>query len=107
MKATMILTRDMNEVSKLFRLMIFNVLKGNRDDHAKNFSFLCRDGVWILSPAYDLVPSDGFNGNHCTTINGKGNPSRDDLITSGEQAGMPKKLANSIYEEMISLLEIC
>jgi serine/threonine-protein kinase HipA len=106
MKATMILTRDMNEVSKLFKLMVFNVLKGNRDDHAKNFSFLCRDGVWSLSPAYDLVPSDGFNGNHCTTINGKGNPSRDDLITSGEQAGMTKKLANSIYEEMISLLEI-
>ena len=27
-----------------------------------------------LSPAYDLLPSSGFNGYHTTTINGKGEP---------------------------------
>ena len=33
-----------------------NVLANNRDDHAKNFSFLLdARNKWVLSPAYDLV----------------------------------------------------
>ena len=35
-KVTMVLTKDVNEAYKMFRLMIFNVLTGNKDDHAKN-----------------------------------------------------------------------
>jgi serine/threonine-protein kinase HipA len=100
MKATLILTRNMEEVSKMFRLMVFNVLKGNKDDHAKNFSFIYKDGTWGLSPAYDLVPSDGFNGNHCTTINGKGNPELKDIHEAAENAGFPRKQALSIYDEI-------
>ncbi|GHV42437.1 hypothetical protein FACS1894187_24670 [Synergistales bacterium] len=55
MKATLALTRDFREVEKLFRLMCFNVLAHNHDDHVKNFSFLYDDGKWSLAPAYDLV----------------------------------------------------
>ena len=40
--------------------MCFNVLIENKDDHAKNFAFIYEDG-WRLSPAYDLLPSIGFN----------------------------------------------
>ncbi len=104
MKATMILTRNMDEVIKIYRLMVFNVFKGNKDDHAKNFSFLYSDSAWHLSPAYDLVPADGFNGNHCTTINGKGNPDRQDVFETAENGGLSGKLAKSIYDEMISIL---
>jgi len=84
------------------RLMVFNVLSGNKDDHAKNFSFLFKNGIWHLSPAYDLVPNDGFNGNHCTTINGKGNPEREDMLEAAENAGFPKKKAQLIYDEIYS-----
>ncbi|MFA6126430.1 MAG: type II toxin-antitoxin system HipA family toxin [Bacteroidales bacterium] len=104
MKATLVLTRNMEEVSKVFRLMVFNVLKGNKDDHAKNFSFLFKDGTWGLSPGYDLVPSDGFNGNHCTTINGKGNPDLNDMLTVAENVGFLKKRALSIHEELSAIL---
>src|SRR5690606_27664323 len=38
-KAAAVLTRDMREAQKMFRLAAFNVLSHNRDDHAKNFSF--------------------------------------------------------------------
>jgi len=100
MKATMILTRNMEDVARMYRLMVFNVLAGNKDDHAKNFSFLFKDGTWGLSPAYDLVPSDGFNGNHCTSINGKGNPDLADILEAAENAGFPKKRAQAIYDEM-------
>jgi len=34
------LTKDINEVKKLFRLAVLNLFTHNRDDHAKNFSFM-------------------------------------------------------------------
>lgn len=36
------------------RMQIFNMLVGNSDDHAKNFSLLSDDG-WKLAPAYDII----------------------------------------------------
>ena len=33
-------THSIEELWKIYRLMCFNVLIGNRDDHAKNFSFI-------------------------------------------------------------------
>jgi len=66
--------------------MVFNVLARNVDDHAKNFSFcMTPDGVWRLSPAYDLTYSVDINApaymnRHSMTINGKNeNISREDL----------------------------
>ncbi len=104
MKATSVLTRNIEEVAKVYRLMVFNVLCGNKDDHAKNFSFLFKNQSWQFAPAYDLVPSDGFNGNHATTINGKGNPGIQDLIDAGTNAGFPEKRAKLIYDEIARLL---
>jgi Uncharacterized protein related to capsule biosynthesis enzymes len=74
LKLTLNLTKDMEQVAEMFRLMVFNILISNRDDHAKNFSFQWINGAWKLSPGYDLLPSSGFNGYHTTTINGKGEP---------------------------------
>lgn len=100
MKAAFYLTRSIIEVKKLFRLMVFNVLTFNRDDHAKNFSFLYKNSEWVCSPAYDLVYSSGFNNNHSTTINGKGNPDREDVLKAGVDAGLERKVCEHIYEEV-------
>lgn len=49
---------DYGDKEQLFRMMVFNVLGGNIDDHDKNFSFLMdRQGRWSLAPAYDMVYS--------------------------------------------------
>ncbi|MGL5893104.1 MAG: type II toxin-antitoxin system HipA family toxin, partial [Bacteroidales bacterium] len=64
LKVCLNLTSDMNQVYELFRLMVFNIVISNRDDHAKNFSFQLVDGAWRMSPAYDILPSNGFNGYH-------------------------------------------
>ena len=55
MRLTLMLTHSSCDTEALFRLMCFNVFAGNRDDHAKNFSYLYDedDGSWHLSPAYD------------------------------------------------------
>jgi len=100
MKATMALTRDINEVARLFRQMVFNVLTGNRDDHAKNFSYIYDNDRWQLSPAYDLVKSTGFNGFHSTTIAGSGNPSKQDIFKVAELTGFPQKKALLIFDEV-------
>lgn len=99
-KATLALTKNIGEAYKMFRLMVFNILTGNKDDHAKNFSFIYDSGKWKLSPAYDLTPNNGFNGNHSTTISGKGSPSLDDIYEVAKQSGLKLKLAKNIFEEV-------
>jgi len=43
-----------------YRRMVFNVLAVNQDDHVKNLSFhMDREGVWSLTPAYDLTFAKG------------------------------------------------
>lgn len=91
-------TGNIEEVYKLYRLMVFNVLIKNRDDHARNFSFLLKDSKWELSPAYDLLPSPGFNGFHTTTIAGQGNPKYEDIQSVAVSLGLNKNRAKVIYE---------
>lgn len=99
LKATMVLTRNITEVEKIFRQMVFNILIGNKDDHAKNFSFVYNNGCWSASPAYDLLPSAGFNGNHSTTVNGKGQPSLSDCEEVAKIISLPHiKTAKIIAE---------
>lgn len=93
----------MEEVNALFRLMVFNVTIKNRDDHAKNFSFQLINGEWKLSPAYDLLPSDGFNGYHTTTVNINDNPTTNDMITVAERVGLNKKQVKEIIDQVNTL----
>lgn len=96
---TGILTRDMREVEKMVQLAVFNVLSHNRDDHAKNFSFLMDEtGEWKLSPVYDLTFSSGPNGEQSTMVMGEGrNPSAEHLLKLGSEA----KLSKGRMQEMI------
>lgn len=98
------LTKDQNQVVQLFRRMVFNVLIGNKDDHSKNFAFQYKNGAWRLSPAYDMLPSAGFNDMHTTSVNGKGNPSIDDIVEVAKQVSISEKLAKNIYSEMKAIL---
>ncbi len=50
--------RIAQQQEQLFKRMVFNLLMDNTDDHEKNHALLRqRDGSWLLSPAYDVVPS--------------------------------------------------
>ncbi|MFA6951140.1 MAG: HipA domain-containing protein [Lentimicrobiaceae bacterium] len=102
MKATTALTRDIIEVEKMFRLMVFNVLIGNMDDHSKNFSYIYQNNRWQLSPAYDLLPSYGFGGNHTTTVNGKGKPTINDCLEVARITSFPEKTAKRVVEEVVA-----
>ena len=95
MKLTRILTRENRaDLENMFRRMCFNIFAHNRDDHAKNFSFLYdeRTDFWKLGPAYDLTYSTTYFGEHTTSVDGNGsNPGEKDIINVGVQACMKKK----------------
>lgn len=61
-------TQPGQDLHRLYRQMVFNVMIGNTDDHLKNFIMLHNDEGWRLSPAFDLVPNVGFNMEHVLRI---------------------------------------
>ena len=78
LRATWAITRHAGEVEKMARLMVFNALAHNHDDHAKNFAFTCDNQRWQLAPAYDLTFSrmHGATDEHTTAFAGAGTPNR-------------------------------
>lgn len=96
------LTQRPEQVDEMFRRMVFNVITENRDDHAKNFSFICRNGEWSLSPAYDLTLSrEGYHGEHATSVNNNGNPTVEDMLTVGESIRIPRMKGLKIINLML------
>lgn len=52
-------TRPAAAINMLTRAVIFNILIGNNDTHAKNFSLLRHaDGTITLAPLYDLISTE-------------------------------------------------
>jgi serine/threonine-protein kinase HipA len=102
LKATLWLTHDVYACEKQFRNAVFNVLSHNRDDHAKNFSFLMDEqGKWSVSPAYDLTFSSGINGEHSTMVMGEGKtPGLQQLLKLAELGDIKKSTALEIIEEV-------
>ena len=100
------LTRNVREAEKMFRLAVFNVLAHNRDDHAKNFSFLMDEkGEWRLSPAYDLTFSSGIRGEQSTMVAGEGkNPRLEHLTKLGVEAELSKAKVKEIIDQTKSAL---
>ena len=84
--ATGWLSRDVKEIEMAYRLAVFNVLIGNKDDHIKNFSFLM-DGRWRLSPAYDLTSTDDLR-EHTTAMMGNGLPGKKEMNLLAKKHGV-------------------
>lgn len=98
------LTQDPEQVEQMFRRMVFNVICANKDDHAKNFSFLCENGKWSLAPAYDITYSpEGTRGEHATSVRYSGNPSLEDIISAGTGIRISRKRCIEIIEETESV----
>ncbi|MFU8877346.1 MAG: type II toxin-antitoxin system HipA family toxin [Wenzhouxiangellaceae bacterium] len=53
-------TEPAHDLGQIYGQMLLNEAINNRDDHLKNFSFLLGPGRIVLSPAYDLVPSEAL-----------------------------------------------
>ncbi len=102
LRATTLLTRNRSATLQAFRRMVFNVLAHNRDDHVKNFSFLMDpSGEWNLSPAYDLIFSDGPNGEHSMMVGREGrNPTYSNFMEVADRENIDEGTCKTIVEEV-------
>ena len=99
------LRRD--DMDQMFRRMVFNLVFRNQDDHSKNIAFLMgRDGVWHLSPAFDVAyaynPKGQWTSRHQMSVNGK----RDDfgvadILSAGEFTGLSKQRQKAILSDVL------
>ena len=95
------LTQSPKEVDEMFRRMVFNILTDNKDDHAKNFSFIFTNNQWHLAPAYDLtLCTNGYNGEHATSVNNNGHPTIDDMLIVGESIRIPRAKGIKIIKQV-------
>lgn len=97
-------TRDQRQCKAMFSLAVFNVLAHNRDDHARQFSFImARDGSWRMAPAYDLTWSAGPGGEHSSSVLGHGKDiSRNHLIELSKTTDMKERDAARAIERVES-----
>ncbi|MBN9032343.1 MAG: type II toxin-antitoxin system HipA family toxin [Rhizobiales bacterium] len=105
-KLTLLMTRDSGEVLEMFRRMAFNVYARNRDDHAKNHAFLMgADGLWRLSPAYDLTFSAGPGGEHSADVAGEGRaPGTAHMLKVAEAASISPRIAKTVIDEVRAVI---
>jgi len=72
----------LNSLHELFKRIVFNILIGNTDDHARNHAAFWDGTALSLTPAYDICPQartgqiasqamnlEGKQGNHSTLVN--------------------------------------
>lgn len=95
-----------SDIVQQFRRMVFNIVARNQDDHVKNIAFLMdRDGVWRLSPAYDVAyqynPAGDWTSQHQMSVNNQ----RDgftlaDLVACGRSADLGPRDVSAVLEDV-------
>lgn len=100
-------------MERFFKLVVFNYIYGNGDDHLKNFSLLKIGEVYQLAPAYDLMNTSlhiegddlGLNGGLSENIEKSdvydrtGHPCRLDFERFGKLIGLRKKRITTILDQ--------
>lgn len=102
LKVVRLLTGNQADVRRAYRLMLFNVMAHNRDDHVKNFSFLFKpEAGWSLAPGYDLTFTEGPGGEHTTSVCGEGRaPDLSHVRRVAAGAGIEAADATQILDEV-------
>jgi serine/threonine-protein kinase HipA len=104
LRLTRYLTGSQQAVNEQFKRMIFNIVGRNQDDHAKNFAFtMNKNGVWNLSPAYDITYSNGtgYTKNHQLSLNGKvNNFTLKDILNLAKKHSIKESVAKEYIEQI-------
>jgi serine/threonine-protein kinase HipA len=97
------------DAQQLFRRMIFNILIGNTDDHARNHAFFWDGHHYTLTPAYDICPllRVGQSANQAMVVgkNGRESSIRNALSQSA-QFGLTPSEATNIQEEILEVIQL-
>lgn len=97
-----------SDIEQLYRVMVFNVVGRNQDDHTKNVSFVMNaTGEWRVAPAYDLTwsynPDGAWTALHQMSVAGKRSGfSREDIVDVGRRYGIANPAA--VIDQTIDVL---
>jgi serine/threonine-protein kinase HipA len=94
--------------SQLFRRMMFNILIGNNDDHARNHAFFWDGSQYELTPAYDICPMlrTGLTANQAMIVGKQGRSSTlKNALSEAGLFGLTLKHATSVKDELIDKIE--
>ena len=92
------------DATELFSRLVYNVLIGNTDDHARNHSFFVEGETIRLTPAYDITPFPraGGEASHGMKITQRSNLSRIRLcLDAAPEFGLAEEEARSIVEDQV------
>jgi len=95
-----------DDLAKLFRRMVFNILVRNTDDHPRNHGFLTSQNGLKLSPAYDIVPTFtqmgvGTDFNLAMSVGEKGRLATiKNALSRCDQFGLSTQDAKKMVEEL-------
>lgn len=98
--------KSQEDIEELFKRMVLNILISNFDDHAKNFAYLMdKNGIWKLSPAYDITYSKGLLKSYTTTVCGKDlDITKDDILKIAKAQSIKPATAIKIIDKCIDVV---
>ncbi|WP_047609159.1 type II toxin-antitoxin system HipA family toxin [Rahnella aquatilis] len=97
-----------NSAKELFSRLVFNILCGNTDDHARNHAAFWDGKILSLTPAYDICPQGraGNEASQAMLISGNNNLSRlKTCLSAAHSFLLSENEARDIFEHQISVIE--
>ena len=96
-----------SQQAQLFRRMVFNILMDNTDDHEKNHALLRQaDGHYLLSPAFDVVPSAHGLGYQAMLVGNQGTISAlANALSQARQFGLKVDGAHAIIADVATKVD--
>ncbi len=95
------------DLTEFFLLLLFSFVTGNGDMHLKNFSLLKDSSGWILSPAYDLLPTkllipEDHEELALTLQDKRARLKRADFMEFGTAAGLSALVTERLIDQMVT-----
>ena len=101
-------TDPKNTLKEMFSRLVFNILCGNSDDHARNHAAFWDGNELTLTPAYDICPQ-GRSGNEASQamlISGNNNLSQLKLcLETAHNFLLSEEDARNIFKRQIAVIE--
>ncbi|EPC01513.1 hypothetical protein L861_16715 [Litchfieldella anticariensis FP35 = DSM 16096] len=92
---------------ELFARIVFNVLSGNTDDHARNHAAFWDGRTYRLTPAYDICPQARTGGEATQAMLLYGQERRSQLshcLTVAERLGLSRAQARDIIDHQLATI---
>lgn len=96
-----------SQLRELFLRMVVNAVVGNGDDHPRNHGVIRKDGVWSLSPAFDIAPHITFSEtlSMATNRTGRCAATASELVADCETFGFSRAEALDCMEAVVEAVQ--